>query len=103
MKARGSPHHVRATEIHALRRFRERIGIDLPRDQYARMVRAVVAGDAPFVALTPDNVRVFHVRYAGRSAYAVFGHDTQTIATFYPSLDWVTVRGGRVVREGVSA
>lgn len=98
-----SSEHRKAAAMHAVRRFEERIGVALPFSELSRMARAMAAGQVPAVAFTQTAAPVFHVRYAGVSAYAVYRPSLRTIATFYPSLDWVTARGGRVLRERVQA
>jgi hypothetical protein len=87
-----------ATRLHAVRRFRERCGVELPLRQYNRINAAIASGSVPHVATTREGVRVFHVRYAGVSAYAVWKGVRGQVATFYPSLDWVTAKGGTVAR-----
>lgn len=101
--ARGSASHRRAAMIHALNRFHQRVGIRLPFLEYERMCNIIRDGGAPHVALTADNVRIFHVRYAGRSAYAVFKIEVGRIATFYPSIEWVLKHGGKMVDQRVTA
>lgn len=102
MSAHGSADHRAAAARHAVDRFRERLGVHLPFSEYRRMCKAIKDG-APPIAITQASAPVFHVRYAGVSAYAVYRPVVRTIATFYPSLDWVTERGGKLLRERVDA
>lgn len=95
--------HEMAAAIHAQRRFAERCGAELPIDAYFRMVRVIAAGDAPAFAATADGIRIFQVRYAGVTAYAIWKAELKRIATFYPSTDWITAKGGRLLRDEVSA
>lgn len=103
MTPKGSQAHRRAAMFHAITRFRERCGAELPVLQYLRMCCAIRSGSVPHVALTRDNMRVFHVRYAGVSAYAVFNTIVDRIATFYPTVAWVIERGGKMVEQRVTA
>lgn len=87
--------HEEVTKAHAMKRFRERVGINLLITEYNGMVNAIRSHNVPPVAVTMTGNRVFKVRVAGRSAYAVWARNQ--IATFYPAIEWVTERGGRVV------
>lgn len=95
MRERCSLDHESATVVHALRRFEERCGIRLFAHEYERMV-AIILRDRPDpIAVTREGMRVFKVRVRGATGFAVWRRNQ--IATFYPSLEWVSRRGGRVL------
>ena len=88
--------HPTAMRAHALRRFRERIGIVLTTDEYEAMCAAIRRDNLPPFALTKENIRFYKVRVRNATAYALWKKGA--IATFYPSLDWVLIKGGRVLQ-----
>jgi hypothetical protein len=87
-------HHA-AMRAHALRRFRERTGTVLAADEYEAMCSAIRRDNLPPAAVTRDSLRFYKVRVRGVTAYALWKRGT--IATFYPSEDWIIQRGGQVL------
>lgn len=87
--------HYDAMRAHALRRFYERTGTVLAQDEYERMCSAIRRDNLPPFAATQENIRIYKVRVRGVTAYALW--KAGTIATFYPSIEWVLERGGRVL------
>lgn len=92
--------HPAAMRAHALRRFQERTGIVLVADEYERMCAAIRRDNLPPAAATKDGIRIYKVRVRGATAYALWKRGQ--IATFCPSLDWITQAGGRVLAEAVA-
>ena len=90
--------HLSAMRIHALRRFLERTGTALTFEEYERMCDAIRRDNLPPMAATQENMRIYKVRVRGVTAYALWKKGA--IATFYPSIDWVLQRGGRVLQGG---
>lgn len=91
---RGLDHHA-AMRAHALRRFQERTGTVLAAEEYEAMCAAIRRDNLPPVAATKDSHRFYKVRIRGVTAYAMWKKGT--IATFYPKVEWITERGGRVL------
>lgn len=89
--------HRDAMMRHAMKRFRERCGIILSEVEYEAMNKVVVDNLAPPVAYTRTGRRVFKVRVRGVTGYGIWFRQFDQFATFYPSLDWVVAKGGKVV------
>lgn len=80
---------------HAIRRFNERTGATLTRGEYESLCASIRDHNPPAAAVTREGIRFYKVRIRGVTAYALWKRGQ--IATFYPSLDWITARGGRVL------
>ena len=87
--------HAEAMMFHARRRMRERFGLTLTEDEYHRMCEVIRDSQPKPVAFTVGGNRVFKVRKDGQTAYAIWKQNR--IATFYPTLDWIQCKGGRVL------
>lgn len=93
---RGLDHYA-AMRAHALRRFHERTGKVLAGEEYEAMCAAIRRDNLPPVAATQENMRFYKVRVRGVTAFALWKRGQ--IVTFYPSVEWILERGGRLLSQ----
>ena len=82
----------KAQRAHAIRRARERYGIDLNRDQYTALCASLRKGAGIFLGRQSNRLTVWRLVVAERACNVVYDKQRGTIVTFLP-LDITNAHG----------
>ncbi len=74
----------KAQILHAKKRAKERLGIDLTPDMRQRLIRDIQKGHGRFLYRQSGRISVWEVWVAGKRATVIYDSDRHSIVTFLP-------------------
>jgi len=85
---------AKCQKSHAIRRFRERFGVHISKNDYQAYVRQIQEGNAKFLEKQSNRISVFEIIVQGESVRVCYDKERKSIVTVLPPPDaWSQTSG----------